>query len=84
MVHPSLASVPAFRRDTAMQLAGMTTVVSLRTSERQLQYGSALRRLWQTMRREWQRSRDRAVANAVNRLDHPGVAEDYRAACRMR
>jgi hypothetical protein len=63
-----------------MQLAGMPTIESLRMAERQRRDAPAMHRLWHALSQEWQRMRDRAVARAVSRLDHPGVAEDYRAA----
>jgi hypothetical protein len=67
-----------------MQLTGVTAIDSIRMAERELHTSPTVRRLWHSMRREWQRTRDRAVASAVSRLDHPGVAEDYRAACGVR
>ena len=60
-----------------MQLAELTTIEGIRMAERQLRDSAVLRRLWHAMRREWQRGRDRAMANTVGRHDHPGATEDF-------
>jgi len=55
---------------------------TLRAGQHQLSDGPTVPRLWQVMRGEWQRVMDRATAQAVRKLDHAGVSEDYRMACR--
>jgi hypothetical protein len=60
-----------------MQLAEVTTIEGIRMAERQFRDGPVLRRLWHAMRCEWQRGRDRAMANAVAGHDHLGTTEDF-------
>jgi hypothetical protein len=57
-------------------------VLTLRTAQRQVSHGPMMPRLWDAMRSEWQRMQDRAIAQSVRKLDHEGVNEDYRMACR--
>jgi hypothetical protein len=65
-----------------MPVSASIAVQTLRTEQRRLSRGPMMPRLWQTMRDEWQRQMDRAIARSVHALDHAGVSEDYRMACR--
>jgi hypothetical protein len=49
-----------------------------------LSHNPIVPRLWRAILHQWQRREERAVARSVFNLDHPGVAEDYRAASRFR
>jgi hypothetical protein len=65
-----------------MSIAASIAVQTLRAEQRQLSHGPMMPRLWQAMRGEWQRRQDRKTAAVVRALDHVGVREDYRMACR--
>lgn len=57
-------------------------ILPLRTAQRRVSPGPIMPRLWDTMRGEWQRMQDRTTAQSVHALDHAGVSEDFRMACR--
>ncbi len=65
-----------------MPASASAAVRSFRTEQRLLSRGPIVPRVWQAMRDEWQRRLDRATGQAVRALDHEGVSEDYRMACR--
>ena len=65
-----------------MPASASVTVQTLRSAQRELSHGPVVPRLWQALRGEWQRMMDRAAAQSVRKLDHAGVTEDYRMACR--
>jgi hypothetical protein len=65
-----------------MPVSGSIAVQTLRTTQRRISHDPMMPRLWQTVRDEWQRRTDRAIARSVEALDHAGVSEDYRMACR--
>jgi hypothetical protein len=60
------------------------SIISQSLRAEQLSHNPIAPRLWQAMRTQWQRRVERAIARSVFNLDHPGVAEDYRAASRFR
>ncbi|HTB42808.1 MAG TPA: hypothetical protein VK741_04215 [Acetobacteraceae bacterium] len=65
-----------------MPASASVTVQSLRSAQRELSHGPVMPRLWHALCGEWQRMADRAAARSVRKLDHAGVTEDYRTACR--
>jgi hypothetical protein len=67
-----------------MPVSASIAVQSSRAEQRLLSHNPVVARLWRAMQDEWQRRAQRAVARSVYRLDHPGVAEDYRTAARLR
>ena len=60
------------------------TVQALHAAQRRPSLGPMMSRLWQAIRGERQRRRDRATAQAVHALGHEGVSEDYRIASQRR
>ena len=65
-----------------MPASASGAIQSFRTEQRLLARGPMVPRIWRAMQDEWQRRLDRATAESVRALDHEGVAEDYRMACR--
>jgi hypothetical protein len=67
-----------------MLVSASIAVQTLRAEQRRLSRGPMMPRLWEAMRSGWQRIQDRTTARWVLDLDHAGVSEDYRMACRAR
>jgi hypothetical protein len=67
-----------------MSAAAFTAVEALRAEQRSRLGSPMLPRLWRAARGEWQRRRDRAIAQSVYRLGHAGVSADFRTACERR
>lgn len=67
-----------------MSAAGFTTIQSLRAEHRLLSHSPMVPRLWRSVRTEWQRMQDRAIARTVYKLGHEGVAADFHTASRRR
>ncbi len=65
-----------------MQVAAASIVETHHSAQRLRPRGPVMPRLWQTLRDEYQRAVDRAVARQVRRLGHAGVSDDYPNACR--
>jgi hypothetical protein len=67
-----------------MSATTFTAAQTLRAEQGSLSDRTMVPSLWRAVRGEWQRRQDRAAARNVHWLDHPGVSEDFRMACRGR
>jgi hypothetical protein len=63
-----------------MYVIAPSPVDALRADLRRSSRGSLLRRVWHSIRAEWDRAADRAAARGVLGLDHAGVRADYETA----